>query len=171
MVSVYFEKTFGSEGVGLLFGIDSLAAALSGYLLGKLIGRYGAKKFYLLAIAGYAIAFLSYAFAKSLPMMVAVAILSGVKWAMTIGVSSTYVATKVKAVERGQAMGLLNAVMSLGWVIGPFIGGYLSSMSFELNFTSTLVPLGLAFSPGSQTSRVMHSGGTLSTILTFFQAL
>lgn len=102
MVSVYFEKTFGSEWVGLLFGIDSLAAALSGYLLGKLIGRYGAKEFYLLAIAGYAIAFLSYAFAKSLPMMVAVAILSGVKWAMTIGVSSTYVATKVKAVERGR---------------------------------------------------------------------
>ncbi|NJE85086.1 MFS transporter [Thermococcus sp. CX2] len=145
VVSVYFEETFGSEWVGLLFGIDSLAAALSGYLLGKLIDRYGAKKFYLLAIAGYAIAFLGYAFAKSLPIMVAVAILSGVKWAMTLGASSTYVATKVKAVERGQAMGLLNAVMSLGWVIGPFIGGYLSSMSFELNFTSTLVPLGLAF--------------------------
>ncbi|ACJ16767.1 multidrug-efflux transporter [Thermococcus onnurineus NA1] len=145
VVSVYFEEVFGSEWVGILFGIDSLAAAVSGYYLGKLIDRYGAKKFYLLAIAGYAIAFLGYAFAKNLYLMIVVALFSGVKWSLTLNASSTYVATKVRATERGQAMGLLNAMMSLGWVVGPLLGGYLSAISFELNFMSTLVPLGVAF--------------------------
>lgn len=72
-------------------------------------------------------------------------ILSGLKWSMTLSSSSTYVAVKVKAGERGQAMGLLNAMMSLGWVLGPLFGGYLSGISFELNFLTTLIPLGIAF--------------------------
>ncbi len=42
-------------------------------------------------------------------------------------------------------MGLLNAMMSLGWVVGPLLGGYFSGISFTLNFVSTLIPLGLAF--------------------------
>ncbi|WP_456396218.1 MFS transporter [Thermococcus sp.] len=46
VVSVYFSETFGDEWVGILFGIDSIAAALSGYYIGKLIDRYGAKRFY-----------------------------------------------------------------------------------------------------------------------------
>ncbi|ASA78267.1 MFS transporter [Thermococcus sp. 5-4] len=145
VVSVYFGETFGDEWVGILFGIDSLAAALSGYYIGKLIDRHGARNFYLLAIAGYAAAFLGYAFAKNIYLMLPVAFISGVKWSMTLNSASTYVAERVKVSERGQAMGLLNAMMSLGWVIGPLIGGYLSGISFTLNFLSTLIPLGLAF--------------------------
>ena len=145
VLSVYFGETFGDEWVGILFGIESLAAALSGYYLGKLVDRYGARRFYMASIAGYALAFLGYALAKNLYVVSLVAVLSGVKWAMTLSSSSTYVATKVRVNERGQAMGLLNAMMSLGWVVGPLIGGYLSGISFETNFASTLIPLGLAF--------------------------
>lgn len=36
-------------------------------------------------------------------------------------------------------------MMSLGWVVGPLIGGYLSEISFPLNFFSTVVPLSIAF--------------------------
>ncbi len=37
-------------------------------------------------------------------------------------------------------------MMSLGWVVGPLIGGYLSGIGFSVNFLSTLIPpLGLAF--------------------------
>ncbi|AFL95576.1 major facilitator superfamily permease 11 [Thermococcus cleftensis] len=145
VVPVYFGETFGEEWVGLLFGIDSLAAALSGYYIGRLIDRYGAKRFYLLSIAGYGIAFLGYAFAESIYLMLPVAFLSGVKWSMTLNSASTYVAERVRVSERGQGMGLLNAMMSLGWVLGPLLGGYLSGISFTLNFVSTLIPLGLAF--------------------------
>ncbi|ACS32869.1 MFS transporter [Thermococcus gammatolerans] len=143
--SVYFKETFGEWSVGVIFGIESLAAALTGYFLGKLIDRYGAKKFYLIAIAGYGLAFLLYAVVRNVWLVFGIAFLSGVKWVLTINSTSAYVAQNVSVRERAQGMGLLNAMMSLGWVVGPLIGGYLSGISFQLNFMSTLVPLGLAF--------------------------
>lgn len=143
--SVYFEEVFGGWSVGVIFGIESLAAALTGYFLGKLIDQYGAKRFYLIAIAGYGLAFLLYALVRNVWLVFGVAFLSGVKWILTINSTSTYVAQNVKVNERAQGMGLLNAMMSLGWVVGPLIGGYLSGISFALNFLSTLIPLGLAF--------------------------
>ncbi len=143
--SVYFKETFGQWSVGVIFGIESLAAALTGYFLGRLIDKHGARKFYLVAIAGYALAFLLYAYVRNVWLIFAVAFLSGVKWVLTINSTSAYVAQNVKVSERAQGMGLLNAMMSLGWVVGPLIGGYLSGISFHLDFTSTLVPLSLAF--------------------------
>ncbi|WP_010477976.1 MFS transporter [Thermococcus zilligii] len=142
---VYFEETFGEWSVGVIFGIESLAAALTGYFLGRLIDIYGAKRFYLLAIAGYSAAFLLYAFAENVWLIFGVAFFSGVKWVLMINSTSAYVAQNVKASERGQGMSLLNAMMSLGWVVGPLIGGYLAGISFRLNFASTLIPLGSAF--------------------------
>ena len=143
--SVYFKETFGEWSVGVIFGIESLAAALTGYFLGKLIDRHGAKRFYLIAIAGYGLAFLLYAVVRNVWLVFGIAFLSGVKWVLTINSTSAYVAQNVSVRERAQGMGLLNAMMSLGWVVGPLIGGYLSGISFQLNFMSTLIPLGLAF--------------------------
>ncbi|EEB73662.1 MFS transporter [Thermococcus sp. AM4] len=143
--SVYFKETFGEWSVGVIFGIESLAAALTGYFLGKLIDRHGAKRFYLIAIAGYGLAFLLYAVVRNVWLVFGIAFLSGVKWVLTINSTSAYVAQNVRVSERAQGMGLLNAMMSLGWVVGPLIGGYLSGISFQLNFMSTLIPLGLAF--------------------------
>ncbi|BAD84312.1 multidrug-efflux transporter [Thermococcus kodakarensis KOD1] len=143
--SVYFKEAFGEWSVGVLFGIESLAAALTGYFLGRLIDRYGAKRFYLVSIAGYAMAFVLYAVVRNVWLAFGVAFLSGIKWILTINSTSTYVARKVSVSERAQGMALLNGMMSLGWVVGPLIGGYLSEISFPLNFFSTVVPLSIAF--------------------------
>ncbi|MBP1911067.1 MFS transporter [Thermococcus stetteri] len=143
--SIYFKEVFGEWSVGVLFGIESLAAALTGYFLGRLIDKYGAKKFYLTAIAGYALAFVLYALVRNVWLAFGVAFLSGIKWILTINSTSAYVAQKVAVSERAQGMGLLNGMMSLGWVVGPLIGGYLSGISFQLNFFSTVVPLSIAF--------------------------
>lgn len=143
--SVYFKEAFGEWSVGILFGIESLAAALTGYFLGRLIDRYGAKRFYLVSIAGYATAFVLYAVVRNVWLAFGVAFLSGIKWILTINSTSTYVAKKVSVSERAQGMALLNGMMSLGWVVGPLIGGYLSEISFQLNFFSTVVPLSIAF--------------------------
>ncbi|NJF24102.1 MFS transporter [Thermococcus sp. Bubb.Bath] len=145
VVSVYLSQTFGGWSVGVIFGIESLAAALTGYFIGKLIDRHGARRFYLIAIAGYIVAFLLYGIVRNIWLLFGVAFLSGLKWVMTINSTSAYVAEKVSVSERAQGMGLLNAMMSLGWVVGPLIGGYLSGISFQLNFISTTVPLGIAF--------------------------
>ncbi|AMQ18264.1 MFS transporter [Thermococcus peptonophilus] len=143
--SVYFKEAFGEWSVGVLFGIESLAAALTGYFLGRLIDRYGAKKFYLMAVFGYALVFILYAIVRNVWLAFGIAFLSGIKWILTINSTSAYVAQKVSVSERAQGMGLLNAMMSLGWVVGPLIGGYLSGISFQLNFFSTVVPLSIAF--------------------------
>ena len=45
---------------------------------------------------------------------------------------------------KAQAMGMLNTMMSVGWVVGPLVGGYLSEISFRINFLASLIPLGLA---------------------------
>ncbi|MFA4640179.1 MFS transporter [Pyrococcus kukulkanii] len=143
-VSVYLQEKFGEEFVGLFFGIDSLAAALSSLAIGRLIDKYGEGLFYKISIVGYIFTFLGYAWANSVELMTLVCIISGIKWAMIISSSSTYVAKRVLPVERGQGMGLLNTMMSLGWVVGPLLGGYLADISFELMLYSTTIPLILA---------------------------
>ncbi|WP_461866045.1 MFS transporter [Thermococcus sp.] len=120
--SVYFKETFDEWSVGVIFGIAILAAALTGYFLGKLIDRYGAKRFYLLVIAGYGLAFLLYAIVRNVWLVFGVAFLSSVKLVLTINSTSAYVAQNVKVSERAQGMGLLKAMISLGWVVGPLIG-------------------------------------------------
>ncbi|AFK22667.1 MFS transporter [Pyrococcus sp. ST04] len=143
-VSVYFQEKFGEEFVGLFFGVDSLAAALSSLIIGKLIDRYGESLFYKISLVGYIFTFIGYALAKSVLVMTLVCIVSGVKWAMIISSSSTYIAKRTPSTQRGQGMGLLNTMMSLGWVIGPLLGGYLADISFELMLYSTTLPLILA---------------------------
>ncbi|RLF91395.1 MFS transporter, partial [Thermococci archaeon] len=112
--------------------------------IGRLIDKYGEGLFYKISLIGYIFTFLGYAWANSVELMTLVCILSGIKWAMMISSSSTYVAKRVLPVERGQGMGLLNTMMSLGWVVGPLLGGYLADISFELMLYSTAVPLILA---------------------------
>jgi len=144
-ISVYFEEKFGENFVGIFFGIDSLAAALSSLVIGRLIDRWGAEVFYKLSLIGYTFTFLGYAFVNDPITMGIVSVFSGIKWAMFISSVSTYVAKKVPSSERGQGMGLLNTMMSLGWVLGPLIGGYLADISFRIMLYSTVVPLLLAF--------------------------
>ncbi len=89
--SVYFKEAFGEWSVGVLFGIESLAAALTGYFLGRLIDRYGAKKFYLMAVFGYALVFILYAIVRNVWLAFGIAFLSGIKWILTINSTSAYV--------------------------------------------------------------------------------
>ncbi|MDK2783153.1 MAG: hypothetical protein PWQ32_742 [Thermococcaceae archaeon] len=144
VLSVYFEERFGSQWVGILFGVDSLAAALSAPFIGKAIDKKGAKKIFILSLVGYMVVFYGYGAVKSINLMIALSILSGVKWSAFVSAASAYVALKTEDRIRAQAMGMLNTMMSIGWVVGPLIGGYLSEISFGLNFLSSLVPLALA---------------------------
>ncbi|AEC52197.1 multidrug resistance protein [Pyrococcus sp. NA2] len=145
-VSVYFQEKFGEEYVGFLFGIDSLAAAIGSLFVGRLIDKYGEKVFYRLAIIGYILTFLGYTFANSVFLMSLVSILSGIKWAMLTSASSTYVAKRVPLSERGQGMGLLSTMMTLGWVIGPLLGGFLADkFGFTMMLYSTVPVLLLGF--------------------------
>ncbi|CAB50282.1 MFS transporter [Pyrococcus abyssi] len=145
-VSVYFEEKFGEEFVGYLFGIDSLSAALSALIIGRLIDKYGEKLFFRLSLVGYIITFMGYALANSVIIMALISILSGLKWTMLTNSSSTYVARRVPTSERGQGMGLLNTMMTLGWVIGPLIGGILAdNFGFAVMLYSTVPILFLGF--------------------------
>ncbi|MDK2854178.1 MAG: hypothetical protein PWQ92_1072 [Thermococcaceae archaeon] len=144
VLSVYFEERFGSQWVGILFGVDSLAAALSAPFIGRAIDKKGAKKIFILSLVGYMVVFYGYGAVKSINLMIALSILSGVKWSAFVSAASAYVALKTEDRIRAQAMGMLNTMMSIGWVVGPLIGGYLSEISFGLNFLSSLVPLALA---------------------------
>ncbi|HII60819.1 MFS transporter [Pyrococcus horikoshii] len=145
-VPVYFQEKFGEEFVGFLLGIDSLAAALGSLLIGRLIDKYGEKVFYKLAILGYILTFIGYAWATTIIIMALVSLLSGVKWAMITSSASTYVARRVPHRERGQGMGLLNTMMTLGWVIGPLIGGLIAdNFGFSVMLYSTTLPLIVSF--------------------------
>ncbi|WP_175059009.1 MFS transporter [Thermococcus sp. 2319x1] len=144
VLSVYFEERFGSQWVGILFGVDSLAAALGSPFIGKVIDKKGAKKIFILSLVGYMIVFYGYGTITAIYPMIILSILSGIKWSAFISASSSYVALNTEDKIRAQAMGMLNTMMSIGWVVGPLIGGYLSGISFKLNFLSSLIPLTLA---------------------------
>jgi len=150
VLSVYFEEKFGSQWVGILFGIDSMAAALSAPVIGKAIDKKGAKTIFVLSLIGYMVVFYGYGAITSIYLMIVISVLSGIKWSAFISASSSHVALNAEDKVRAQAMGMLNTMMSAGWVIGPLIGGYLSGISFKINFLGSLIPLILAVALTSQ---------------------
>ena len=112
--------------VGLLTGVYALGQLIFAPIWGRLSDRTGRRPLILIGIAGYVIAQVLFGLATSLWLLYAARILGGMLSSATLPVSAAYVADMTTDEERGRGMAWLGTAVSLGFVVGPALGGTLS---------------------------------------------
>lgn len=159
----YIERVGGgAEIVTLVVALYSLLQFLAAPTIGRLSDRHGRRPVLIWTTAAIIIAHVLLAFADSLWLVIFARCLSGVA-AGNVGVIFAYVTDVSSAATRAKSMGYIGASFSLGFMVGPAIGGLLAGTDVETaNFTVpaltaaglTVVALGclLALLPESLTA-------------------
>lgn len=102
------------------------AQFFAGPYLGKLSDRYGRIPVLLVSQVGTVIAFLMLGFGQSVWILFAARIFDGITGGNII-VAQAYIADITSPKERTTALGYLFAAFGVGFIVGPAIGGILSS--------------------------------------------
>ncbi len=122
----YYATEFGANAlvVGVLISAFSLAQLLCAPLWGGISDRYGRRPAILFGLATTAVAYVIFAFARSVELLLLSRIIQGVGGG-TIGVVQAYVADASEPEQRTKSLGWLTAMTSLGAVVGPAFGSIL----------------------------------------------
>lgn len=118
--------------VGLLTGVYALGQLFFAPFWGRWSDRMGRRPLLLIGIAGYAIGQVLFGLATSLPLLYAARILGGALSAAILPVSAAYVADLTAEKDRSRGMAWLGTATSLGFVVGPALGGILSRRNLHL---------------------------------------
>lgn len=129
-------ETFGVAGQALGFIIASFALGqfLFSPLAGDLSDSLGRKKLIIVGLVIFSASQLWFGLATHEWMLYAARFISGIGGAFLIPATMAFVADITALEERGKGMGFLGASMSLGFMIGPALGGFLASVSLSFPF-------------------------------------
>lgn len=129
-------KQFGGEGAALGFLIASIALAqfIFSPLAGTLSDKYGRKKLIIMGLIINGVFMFLFGTANHLYELFIFRFLTGVGSAFIIPPIMAYVADITTGKARGKAMGQIGAAISLGFMIGPGIGGLLSNVNLQFPF-------------------------------------
>jgi MFS family permease len=169
-----YADSFGASGVaiGWLMAAYSLMQFLFAPLWGRLSDRVGRRPVLLLSIGGNAIALLFMGLAVDYWWLLASRIVAGL-FTANVAVANAYIADITPPEARARGMGIVGAAFGLGIVIGPFIGGEVSTLGYwappfvaaglaTANLVSALVLLPESSSP--ELRRVAASSGLADQI-------
>lgn len=116
--------------VAFSFGIANFVASP---VLGALSDHYGRRPALLLGFMGLGVSFFGTALATALWVLVAVRVVAGAMQA-NAAIANAYVADITAPEQRAKRFGLLGAMMGLGFIIGPVMGGLLGAVDLQLPF-------------------------------------
>lgn len=137
---------FGVKTLDMSIGVTAymLTAAIVIPAAGWLADRFGARRVFVIAIGIFTIASLACGLAPNLPAFVAARIVQGAAGALMFPIGRIIVLRSVEKSEIVQAIGLTVWPALFAPVIGPAIGGFLTTyVSWHWNFWIN-VPLGIA---------------------------
>lgn len=122
----FYATEFGADAlmVGLLVSAFSIAQLLSAPFWGRLSDLHGRRPAILTGLLVSAVAYVIFAYADSLLLLLASRLVQGFGGG-TIGVVQAYVADASEPHERAKGLGWLSAATSLGAVVGPALGSLL----------------------------------------------
>ncbi len=131
-----FLGTFGAAGkvLGFLIAIFSFAQFIFSPISGDLSDKLGRKKIIIVGLFIFGASQLAFSFSTELWMLFVSRFFSGMGAAFLIPPMMAFVADITTYEGRGRGMGLLGASMSLGFMIGPGIGGFLSKFGLLVPF-------------------------------------
>lgn len=115
--------------LGLLIGLYPLGQFLSNPILGELSDIYGRKRVIQLSIIGTVLTSLIFAVGiavGSLVMLFVSRLFNGLTGGL-ISVAQASIADVTEDSERSRNFGIIGAAFGIGFLIGPFLGGFLSS--------------------------------------------
>jgi multidrug resistance protein len=122
----YYATEFGANAllVGILVSSFSVAQLAVAPLWGRASDRYGRRPMILSGLVLSTVAYVVFAFAGSLWLLLLSRVVQGMGGG-TIGVVQAYVADATPPEQRTRSLGWLSAVTSLGAVVGPAFGSIL----------------------------------------------
>ncbi|MDP3775056.1 MAG: MFS transporter, partial [Gemmatimonadales bacterium] len=125
----FYATHFGADAfvVGVLISAFSVAQLVSAPLWGRLSDQRGRRPAILTGLWISAAAYVVFAFAGSLWMLLLSRVIQGLGGG-TIGVVQAYVADASAPEDRAKSLGWLSAVTSLGAVTGPALGSFLARL-------------------------------------------
>ena len=119
------------------YGVVAFSFGLSNFLaspmLGALSDHFGRRPMLLLGFLGLGLSFFVTALSTSIWGLVAVRIVSGAMQA-NAAIANAYVADITPPELRAKRFGLLGAMMGLGFIIDPVMGGLLGAIKLQLPF-------------------------------------
>ncbi|MCT6924173.1 MAG: MFS transporter [Metasolibacillus sp.] len=124
----------GGQALGFLIAGFALAQFLFSPIAGDLSDRHGRKMFIIAGLIIYGCAQIFFGLATDVWMLFVARFLAGLGAALIMAPTMAYVADITTVEERGKGMGMLGAAMSLGFTIGPGIGGFLAKVNLHFPF-------------------------------------
>ncbi|RKY61793.1 MAG: MFS transporter [Candidatus Latescibacterota bacterium] len=127
VLSLYFAELGASKSqVGLIYTTGAIAAAVTAPLWGKASDRLGRRRVLLGSMGLFSMVFLGYALSTHYRQLFLVQVGEGIAWAALGASAMALIADLAPTEERGQAMGIYNTAWSIGWIVGPCLGGFLT---------------------------------------------
>ncbi|KIG15395.1 Multidrug-efflux transporter quinolene resistance protein NorA [Enhygromyxa salina] len=131
--------------VTMLAASFSVAQLFAAPVLGRLGDRIGRRPILLISIAGACASMTMLALADGLGLLFAARLLSGSS-AANAPTAQAYVAACVRPSERARALGRIGAATGVGFVLGPALGGLLSTPAWpSLPFVVAAILAGINF--------------------------
>ncbi len=147
----FYVKSMGASGsaLGALMATYGVLQFIFAPIWGSLSDRIGRKPVLMLGVLGNALAQLLFGLSTQLWMLFAARALAGILSSATLPTAMAYISDSTSVEKRSGGMGVVGAAMGLGMVIGPGLGGVLSTQSLSFPFFLagglSLLALGLIF--------------------------
>ncbi len=129
-------KTFGAAGqaLGFIIAIMAFAQFIFSPVAGNLSDRHGRKNLIIFGLLVNGLSQIAMGLSTELWMLYLSRFFTGVGSAFIVPPVMAYAADITTREERGKTMGWIGAAISLGFMIGPGIGGLLSNVSMSFTF-------------------------------------
>src|SRR5690349_22306911 len=119
--------------LGWLTSIFAICQFLSAPALGALSDKYGRRAILLICLLGSAVGFLLLGIGGALWVLFLGRIIDGITGA-NMSVGFAFIADVVPPGQRGKFFGMMGAIMGIGFIVGPAIGGVLATFGVEASF-------------------------------------
>jgi multidrug resistance protein len=129
---LFFAANLGASSTmaATIIGMFAIGQFVGTPVWGRLSDRYGRKPILILSLVGQSLSYLMLAFADNLWMLAAARLLNGLT-SGNISVAMAYITDVTPIEKRAQGMGYVGGAISLGFIIGPALGGVLGGSDAE----------------------------------------
>jgi MFS family permease len=137
----FYAREYGASGVvvGAVVGIYSIMQFFFAPVWGRLSDRIGRRPVILISLTASCTGYLLFALSRDLTLLFASRLIAGVGGA-NIGTAQAYITDITTPAERARGMGLIGAAFGMGFILGPPLSGFLSTIGTRHGWHGNLLP-------------------------------